>query len=131
MPLILSGVFLGLAIFTKIPAIAIIPLIGFIIIRDNNKNKNKNFKAFGLWLIPVISIPLIWPAYGLLSGQFDLWLKDVLWQANRSDRLLASLNSLLQTYFEFPLFVESNYGKISQPLNEKQGIILSMSSRSH
>jgi hypothetical protein len=31
-----------------------------------------------------------------LSGQFDLWLKDVLWQANRSDRLLASLGSLLQ-----------------------------------
>jgi hypothetical protein len=94
-PLILSGIFLGLAIFTKIPAIAIIPLIGFVIITDDNKNK-KNFKALGLWLIPVISIPLIWPAYSLLNGQFDLWLKGVLWQAYRSDRLLASLSSLLQ-----------------------------------
>jgi hypothetical protein len=94
-PLLLSGVFLGLAIFTKIPAVAIIPLVGFIIVSTGNKNK-KNLKTLGLWLIPVISIPLIWPTYAVLNGQFDIWVQDVWWQANRSDRILASLSSLFQ-----------------------------------
>jgi hypothetical protein len=36
----LSGPFLGLAIFTKIPAFTMIPLIGFLIYRKNNNNNN-------------------------------------------------------------------------------------------
>jgi hypothetical protein len=92
LPLLLSGVFLGLAIFTKIPAIAIIPLVCFVIIYYNNKN----LKVLGLWFIPVVLIPVIWLAYSVSVGQFDLWLKDVLWQAHRHRTLVESITALFQ-----------------------------------
>ncbi|HEY6884389.1 MAG TPA: phospholipid carrier-dependent glycosyltransferase [Nitrososphaeraceae archaeon] len=106
-PLILSGVFLGLAIFTKIPAIAIIPLVGFIIVchnsnnNNNNNHENKNLKVLGLWFIPVVLIPLIWLGYSVSNGQFDLWLKDVMWQAHRHNAVLASVIALFQVDLVF------------------------------
>jgi 4-amino-4-deoxy-L-arabinose transferase-like glycosyltransferase len=63
--IIISGIFLGLAIFTKIPVIAMIPLVGFLIFT----NSNRSFKALGLWFAPVILIPLIWPAYAMSQGE--------------------------------------------------------------
>jgi hypothetical protein len=77
---LLSAVFLGLAIFTKIPAIAIIPLVGLLIYTNNNRK----LKILGLWFIPVILIPLIWPAYSIYLGQVNLWLKGVVYQLERS-----------------------------------------------
>ena len=59
--LLSSGIFLGLTIFTKIPAITLIPLIGFIVFTNNKKS----FKAVGIWIIPVILIPLMWPIHAL------------------------------------------------------------------
>ena len=129
---ILSGIFLGLAIFTKIPAFTMIPLVGYLIISSsssfpsasssatikNNKNnqnsnnnnsnigtsgtvtkkrlgrtiitnlRNLNLKALGLWFIPVILIPAIWPAYAISIGQFDSWLDGVAWQTHRQPKLL-------------------------------------------
>ncbi|MDW0316203.1 MAG: hypothetical protein QN716_12600, partial [Nitrososphaeraceae archaeon] len=38
-------------------------------------------KALGIWIIPVILIPLIWPAYALFAGHLESWLDDVVWQA--------------------------------------------------
>jgi len=76
--IILSGVCLGLAIFTKIPAFSLIPLVSFLVYSVNKKTKH-----VGLWFIPVILIPLIWPVYSLSVDQFDLWINDVLWQAGR------------------------------------------------
>ncbi len=73
-----SGITLGLSIFTKIPIITMIPLVLFLIYSNNKKLKDVAF-----WLIPVIAIPLIWPAYSLVVGQFDLWINDVLWQTQR------------------------------------------------
>jgi hypothetical protein len=73
---LVSGVLLGLAIYTKVPAITIIPVIGFLVFTNTRK-----WKMLGLWLIPVIFIPLLWPAYALSVGQFDEWLDGVLWQA--------------------------------------------------
>jgi tetratricopeptide (TPR) repeat protein len=84
---LLSGIFLGLAIFTKIPAVTMIPLVGFLIYQNNN---NRKLKTLGLWFIPVILIPLIWPAYATYSGQFDLWLDGVLWQTHRGVQTLFS-----------------------------------------
>jgi hypothetical protein len=75
---LLSGIFLGLSIFTKVPVFTMIPLISFLIFA----NSNRNFKTLGLWFIPVILIPLLWPAQGIMSGQFSLWVKDVLWQTH-------------------------------------------------
>jgi hypothetical protein len=83
---LLSGVFLGIAIFTKIPAIGFIPGIAFLIYVTNGKN----FKTLGLWFIPVLLIPLIWPAYSIFIGEFDDWIHDVQWQTSRFYRSLAA-----------------------------------------
>jgi 4-amino-4-deoxy-L-arabinose transferase-like glycosyltransferase len=77
---LLSGVLLGLALFTKIPAFTMIPLVGYLVYTSNNKN----LKILGIWFIPVISISLIWPAYAMHLDQFDRWYEDVFWQASRA-----------------------------------------------
>ena len=74
--ILLSGMFLGLAIFSKVPAFTFIPVIGYIVL----VNSSKSLKSFSIWLAPVILIPLIWPAYAISAGQFDEWLEGVLWQ---------------------------------------------------
>jgi 4-amino-4-deoxy-L-arabinose transferase-like glycosyltransferase len=76
---LISGVLLGLAIFTKIPAFTMIPLVGYLVYTSNNRN----LRFLGLWFIPVISISLIWPAYALSLGQFDAWSTDIFWQSSR------------------------------------------------
>ena len=87
--LLSSGIFLGLTIFTKIPAITLIPLVGFIIFTNNRKS----FKALGVWVIPVILIPLIWPIHALYVGDLDQWQEGITRQA--TERPEASLyNSL-------------------------------------
>lgn len=92
--ILLSGIFLGLAIFTKIPVFTFIPLIGYLVFT----NSNKSWKILGLWFIPVISIPLLWPAYAISIDDFDSWLKDFFWQATgRVDRpLWMALDILLK-----------------------------------
>ncbi|MGI0102957.1 MAG: ArnT family glycosyltransferase [Nitrosotalea sp.] len=76
---LLSGVCLGLAIFTKTPVFAMMPLIAGIVYFGNKKRP----KLVGLWLVPVVLIPLLWPLQSIGAGQFDLWIKDVLGQADR------------------------------------------------
>jgi dolichyl-phosphate-mannose-protein mannosyltransferase len=76
-----SGIFLGLAIFTKIPAFTMIPLVAFLIYRNNKRN----LKTLGLWFAPVILIPLLWPAQSLVAGALNSWTNDVLWQINREN----------------------------------------------
>jgi hypothetical protein len=78
---LISGIFLGLAIFTKIPALTMIPLVGFLIYTNNGRG----LKALGLWFIPVILIPMIWPAHALLNGHFDLWMLDIYSQIQRAN----------------------------------------------
>jgi dolichyl-phosphate-mannose--protein O-mannosyl transferase len=43
-PILLSGIFLGLSIFTKVSAFAMIPLIGYLICISTNKNQSNNNK---------------------------------------------------------------------------------------
>ncbi|HSB56354.1 MAG TPA: glycosyltransferase family 39 protein [Nitrosopumilaceae archaeon] len=99
-PILLSGVCLGLAIFTKIPAFTMIPLVSFLIYR----NSNKSLKILGLWLIPVILIPMIWPAQSILLGQFDLWSNDVLWQTGRESGGISQITALF-LMFDPVLFI--------------------------
>ena len=99
---LLSGLFLGLAIFTKMPVFTMIPLLVFIILkgnsnksnkRDNNNNnsfssntnnkRHSNLKFLALWFIPVVLIPLIWPLFAISVGQFDNWKQGVLYQTAR------------------------------------------------
>ena len=79
-----SGIFIGLAVFTKIPSLAIIPLVGFLIYFNN-----KNLKLLGLWFIPVILVPLIWPIYALSIGDLDKWSEGIVWQAERKNKPLS------------------------------------------
>ena len=88
---ILSGVFLGIAIFTKIPAFLFIPLVAYLIFSMNKQN----FKYLCLWSIPVILIPLIWPANALYLGELDEWLNSLTWQSEKSNNgLLVAFQKL-------------------------------------
>jgi hypothetical protein len=84
-----SGVSLGIAVFTKVPMVMMIPLVGYLIY-SSGRDKARNI---GLWLIPVILIPLIWPAYASSQGQFDFWIRDVIWQTQRQSAGFASMIS--------------------------------------
>jgi len=76
---LISGIFMGLAIFTKIPAFIMIPLVVFLILTSNNKK----LKTLSLWVIPVVLIPSIWPVYAISHAQFDDWLSGMYWQTHR------------------------------------------------
>ena len=96
---LISGILLGVAIYTKVPAITIIPVVGFLIFTNTRK-----WKMLGLWFIPVVIIPLLWPAYALFVGQFDEWLDGVLWQATQREISTGtdsshSISSELKTIF--------------------------------
>jgi hypothetical protein len=110
---LLSGIFLGVAIFTKIPAFSMIPLIGYLVFSASKNNLNSSvsnkdaskykmlkpkLKILGLWLVPVILIPTIWPLYAISIGEFDEWLsaeRGVLWQFHRvSKPLFDSITSI-------------------------------------
>ena len=78
--ILLSGILLGLAIFTKIPAFTMIPLVAFLIYRPS-----RSLKSLATWFVPVLLIPLIWPVQSIVVGSFDSWTNDVLWQINRDN----------------------------------------------
>ena len=90
--ILLSGIFLGLAIYTKVPAFTMIPLVGTLVFF----NTGKSLKRLGIWFIPVIIVPLLWPLYSVVAGQSDLWVEWVLWQTDRHKPLLISLTNLFQ-----------------------------------
>lgn len=76
---ILSGLCLGIAIFTKIPVFMMIPLIAGLVYF----NTGKNVKMLILLMIPVLLIPLMWPLQAVEAHQFDQWMKDVIGQTQR------------------------------------------------
>ena len=84
---LLSGTLLGLAMLTKVPFMTMIPLVGYLIYRNSNSIENgSRLKAFLIWLMPIIIIPLLWPLYALSVGEFDLWGEGFLNQVEREDR---------------------------------------------
>lgn len=82
--ILMSGIFLGLAIFTKAPIITMIPLLAMIIIKNNRHDFRK---VAILWLTPVILIPLLWPLYAVGTGHFEEWLNGVMYQIERDTEL--------------------------------------------
>jgi len=104
---LISGIFMGLAIFTKIPAFIMIPLVVFLILTSNNKK----LKTLSLWVIPVVLIPSIWPVYAISHAQFDDWLSGMYWQTHRqssesaleSDRETTLANSITKNFLKMPL----------------------------
>lgn len=93
--IVAAGICLGIAIFTKVPAISVMPVVGVMILRAKG-NSSRGSKLL-IWLIPVILIPSIWPIQAMMTDEFDTWLKSVIWQTNRHDQPLStSLNILLK-----------------------------------
>ncbi len=90
----ISGIFLGLAVFTKIPAFTFIPIAGFFVFR----NTNRSFRLLGLWLGVIILIPSVWALLAASAGQFDSWVAGITEQATgREDKpLVGSLQSFLR-----------------------------------
>jgi hypothetical protein len=86
---LLSGTFLGLSIFTKIPSFTMIPLVGYLVFTQSRRN----FKILGLWLIPVLLIPMMWPLHSIIVGEFNEWRDGINAQTHRDPRpLYISLN---------------------------------------
>jgi hypothetical protein len=88
-----SGLFLGLAIFTKVPAFCLIPLVGILVYRSCERGKG--LRILGLWLLPVILVPMIWPLYALVNNDFDKWVSSVIWQTQRPQQPLATSLKIL------------------------------------
>ncbi|CUR52004.1 Putative glycosyltransferase [Nitrosotalea devaniterrae] len=76
---LLSGLCLGIAIFTKIPVFTMIPLVAGLVYF----NTGKNAKMLLLLMLPVVLIPLMWPLQAVEAHQFDIWIKDVIGQTQR------------------------------------------------
>jgi hypothetical protein len=94
--ILLSGIFLGLAIYTKIPAFTMIPLVGTLVFFYSGKS----LKSIGIWFIPVITLPLLWPLYSVLVGQSDLWAYWVFWQSERDPSETITFASALTNFFK-------------------------------
>ena len=82
-----------------------IPFVGYLVFstdKSNNIKHIKNLKTVGLWLIPVILIPTIWPIYSISVGEFSDWRSDVQWQEGRSGE---GIRSLIGIYDMDPVLV--------------------------
>ena len=100
---LLSGVFLGLGIFTKIPSFTMIPFLVYLILQGLDKNTilSKNgLKKIGLFILPVIMIPLIWPAYAFLTGDGNQWLDGVFWQATQRQSGDKTLFNVIMSFYK-------------------------------
>jgi Dolichyl-phosphate-mannose-protein mannosyltransferase len=93
---LLSGIFVGLAILTKMPAIAIIPLGGYLVYTNS-----KDLKIVGLWFIPVILIPLIWPIYAFSIGDLKYWLEGIHLQTHRHETVYKPIPLLTSIRYLF------------------------------
>jgi hypothetical protein len=89
--LIISGIFLGLAIFTKIPAFTMIPL-GIIMVYMVTRKK----KYVLVWLIPVLLVPMLWPIHATLNGDMNDWIDGVRYQVSRDRPLINTINTFFQ-----------------------------------
>ncbi len=97
--LLLSGAFLGLSIFTKIPIFTMIPVVAYLVYSYSQYNK---IKSLIIWIVPVILIPALWPAHAMLIGDFEKWKSDVMSQTDRDSRPL--LGALKTHFVNDPVF---------------------------
>jgi hypothetical protein len=59
-------------------------------------------KILGLWFIPVILIPLIWPLSAFSIGEFNYWLDGVYYQTHRDAAIgtAPSIFDSIKAFFE-------------------------------
>ena len=88
--IMLSGIFLGISIFTKEVVFVFIPLVAFLIYKNN-----KNARWLAIWLVPVILIPLLWPLQAVETDQLNLWFRDIAYQSQRVN------HNFMQIFLDF------------------------------
>lgn len=115
--LITSGIFLGLAIFTKIPAFTIVPL-GMIMTYVITRKK----KYVIIWLIPVLLIALIWPIHAALIGDMNDWIEGVRYQTSRDRPMINTINTFFQ--IDPVLFILGMGGLIYSAIKKDYFILL-------
>ena len=94
---LLSGIFMGISLFTKFSAFPMIPLVGYIIYSNTRKDFLIQYRTVMVWLCALSVIPLLWPAHALSMGQFDQWKSDIFYQIEREDQPLSlSLENLFR-----------------------------------
>lgn len=94
-----SGTFMGLAIFTKIPVFIMIPLVIYLIYfgqPKGEKHYKKGLKRIIFWLVPLVTISSFWPIHAAISGEFDEWISGILWQGTQRQSEGKSLLDTLQ-----------------------------------
>jgi len=88
----LSGIFLGISIFTKVPVFTMIPLIGYLVY-----SQGKSIRNLSIWFLPVVLIPLLWPIYSIHQGEFREWVYGIIEQTHRGGwPLYLALEDLLK-----------------------------------
>ena len=101
---LLSGIFLGLAIFTKIPAITFVPLIGYLVYSSSKRS----FKSLAVFVIPVLLIPLLWPTYSIIANEYDKWLDGIEFQTTRASKPLQ--DSIISMFYTDPVITVLGIG---------------------
>ena len=119
---LLSGTLLGLALLTKVPFMMVIPLVGYLIYRHSNSTENgSRLKSLLIWLMPIITIPLLWPLYALSVGEFDLWEEGFLNQVERADRR----SEIMQSFFSVdPVLLFLGLGGLLYSFGKRDWIIV-------
>ncbi len=109
---LLSGISMGITLFTKEYMVVMVPLLVFLLYR------NGNLRKIGLWLIPVVLIPSIWVIESIVRGEFNLWIADIMSQTERAN---GGLLRLLGGYFLFdPVLFILGFVGISYSVIKKQ-----------
>jgi len=93
----ISGILLGLSIFTKVPSFTFIPLVGLCVYLFGNKN----IKNLLLWFVPVIAIPFLWPISAAFRGHFSIWLNNIISQTSGRERSI--LDAIMVVFRSDPL----------------------------
>ena len=114
---ILSGIFLGITLFTKETMFTMIPLIA-VLVYQNTKNR----KMLAMWLIPVILIPMIWPLQSIQDNQFHYWINDILYQTHRQNN---NFVNIVENFFNFdPVLLILGLAGILYAILKKDSVIL-------
>ncbi|MFI5406208.1 MAG: glycosyltransferase family 39 protein [Nitrososphaerales archaeon] len=95
---ILSGIFFGLALFTKESAVFMIPPLLYLILSSKSPTGQsiKRFRILATWFIPVGFFLFLWPAIAIFQHQFDNWISGVSYQVVRQEK---ELSTTLQSLF--------------------------------
>lgn len=115
--IVLSGIFMGFAIFTKIPAFTTIPLVASLTYLNSRR-----LRYVLLWMIPAILIPMLWPLHAFTIGDWKDWVSGVLYQTHRESRpLLNALNTFFQVD---PLLFIVGFGGVAYSVLKRDYFIM-------